>query len=299
VVAPFFFVGGPGYHSTRSFQAVWDLGHIVIFTLITLVIVTYQSRSESIFGGRLFWIKIFLLVLLLGLGVELCQTAVNGRGSDVADLLRNQLGCMFGYYFYSFKNKPISRLWDNTRHIVAACCFCFAIFPLFIALGDEVLAYYQFPVLSNFESVWEKRRWVDQRQLSIDHDIKTNGDHSLRIRLSTATYSGASLFHFPNKWIGYQWIYFSVFNPNSGMLTLHVRIHDEEHKFHNNEFLDRYYHTFQLNPGWNKLRISLEDVENAPKSRKMNMDAIEQVGFFVMNLPRPQSIYLDNLYLAK
>lgn len=293
--SPFFFVGGPGYHSSRSFQAVWDLGHIFIFTLLTLVILSHWNRPKSDFVRRFFFYFIFLLIFLIGIGVELCQTMVNGRNPDIPDLLRNQLGCIFGYYLFFIKRSSFSRAKTHLLHLLMGCLLSLACVPLFIGLGDELLARSQFPVLADFESMFEKNRWVDPRQLRISGDKARSGDKSLLVRLSTATYSGTSLFYFPNNWQGYNWLHFSVFNPNTATMTLHCRIHDKQH---NKKFQDRYHHQFVLQPGWNDLDISLSDVENAPKTRKMNMTAIEQVGFFFINLPRPQYIYLDHVFLS-
>jgi len=46
---PFFFYGGPGYHSARSFQAAWNLGHILYFALVTgWISCGFQPTSLSI-----------------------------------------------------------------------------------------------------------------------------------------------------------------------------------------------------------------------------------------------------------
>jgi len=47
--AAFFFYGGPGYHSARSFQAAWNLGHILYFALVTgWISCGFQPTSLSI-----------------------------------------------------------------------------------------------------------------------------------------------------------------------------------------------------------------------------------------------------------
>ncbi|MDH4316898.1 MAG: VanZ family protein [Desulfobulbaceae bacterium] len=293
--SPFFFVGGPGYHSSRSFQAIWDLGHIFIFTLLTLVILFHWNRPKSDFVRRYFFYLLFLLIFLIGIGVELCQTMVTGRNPDIFDLLRNQLGYIFGYYLFFIKRLSVSRRKIYLLHLLMGSLLSLSCVPLFTGLGDELLARSQFPMLADFESMFEKNRWMDRRQLRISSDKARSGNHSLLVRLSTATYSGTSLFYFPKNWKGYKLLHFSVFNPNAETLTLHCRIHDKQH---NKKFQDRYHRQFVLQPGWNDLNVSLSDVENAPKTRKMDMTSIEQVGFFFINLPRPQYIYLDHIFLT-
>ncbi len=47
------------------------------------------------------------------------------------------------------------------------------------------------------------------------------------------------------------------------------------------------------------LNISLQEVENAPKGRRMNLYAIYSLGIFATELPEPLVIYIDDLCLLK
>jgi hypothetical protein len=117
--------------------------------------------------------------------------------------------------------------------------------------------------------------------------------------LSTAKFSGVSLFHFPGDWRGYQTLHCSVYNPLAASLVLIARIHDALHKEQGSEFSDRFNQQFTLQQGWNDLVISLEKVKNAPKGRAMEMQHIEGFGLFVVQQADPLEIYLDHVYLGK
>jgi hypothetical protein len=40
-----FFIGGPGYHSARSYQHFWDLGHIFFFAILTFIILSLLDKG--------------------------------------------------------------------------------------------------------------------------------------------------------------------------------------------------------------------------------------------------------------
>ena len=174
-----------------------------------------------------------------------------------------------------------------------------AVWPLSRSLLDEHLAAKQFPVLADFETPFERYRWVDMQQLREETGKVRHGKKAMRVQLSTAQYSGITLFHFPGDWQEYQTLRFSVYNPKTANLVLNCRIHDVHHKDHHPAYEDRFNQQFTLHLGWNDLVVPLEKVKNAPRGRAMNMQHIEGFGLFVMQQPSPLEIYLDHVYLSK
>lgn len=167
------------------------------------------------------------------------------------------------------------------------------------SLTDEIRAHRAFPVLADFETSFERYRWVRPQQLREDSEIVRHGHKAVRVQLSTNKYSGIALVHFCGDWRGYQTLRFSVFNPQETAFVLNCRIHDTLHRQHDMEFNDRYNHQFSLEPGWNDLVISLDKVRTAPKGRQMDMEHIESFGLFVVQQPKPQVIYLDHVRLER
>ncbi len=295
---PFFFIGGPGYHDARSFKAVWDLGHILFFSLASTV--AYEMLSRRRGGGRPFslFLVVFLLVFIIGLLIEFLQAGGSGRSPSLYDVLRNQLGVLVGaLYYYDWHSLRSVALRRGVR-VVIISLLLFALWPLTRSLSDERRALEQFPVLSDFETPFEVSRWRTERQLTRVSAPVSHGENSMRVQLSTSKYSGTALFYFPGDWSGYRWLYFSVYNTQKRQLRLYARINDHEHGQHNRVFKDRFNTRFLLNPGWNTLRISLEKVRSSPENRQMNMREIEGFGIFVVQESRPVVIYLDNIYLS-
>jgi hypothetical protein len=297
---PFFFWGGPGYHGSRSFKAAWDLGHVLFFLLLSLWLHGRLRKKKSAGGSSFrFFLSIFTVVFFIGLLVELLQALTSGRSPDMIDVLRNQLGCLMAFAFVIrpsfFGDSGTLNLFRGLVLVLLAI----AAWPLSRSLIDEYHAARQFPVLSDFETPFERSRWVHVDQLREESEIVRHGRKSVRVQLSTAKFSGIALFYFPRDWRGYQTLRCSVYNPQAAGLVLNSRIHDIHHKEHNMEFSDRFNQQFTLEHGWNDLVISLERVKNAPRGRSMNMERIEGFGLFVIQQPQAQLLYLDHVYLGK
>lgn len=299
--SPFFFVGGPGSLANRIFHTAWDLGHILFFSLVSWLLLSLSSMKKKEEQTSRMFARVFFLVLIAGIIVELLQMTFTRRSPDLFDVLRNQTGCLLVCAF--FRSHGLQGVSRSLHHRLfqggVVCLFLAALWPLFKTVTDEVLLNRQFPVLSSFETPFETSRWVDERQVSRERVIVHDGRGAMKVRLSTAMYSGTSLVHFPPDWSGFKTLRLSVFNPGWEELTLHCRIHDREHKHHGQLYGDRFHAKFVLKHGWNDLQISLEKVRGAPMEREMEMDKIERLGLFVVKQSVPKVIYLDDVALVR
>jgi hypothetical protein len=299
VGVPFFFIGGPGYHSARSFKTAWDLGHILFFCLTSIGLCAYfRCRSPELSPARIF-LSILVVVFLLGFMAETLQMLEDGRSPDVFDILRDLLGGMVGCLFFCSLRRQFNPLLIKGLQVITVLFLFTAVWPLVAAVFDERAMVVNFPVLSEFESSLELSRWQNVHQLQRVTSPVRSGHGAMRVQLSTKKYSGVGLFYFLHDWSGYKWLHFSVFNPEEDKLPLHSRIHDRLHKDHNRVYADRYHHEFTLHPGWNDLQISLDAVRQAPADREMDMHNIEGFGIFVVNQARPRVIYVDHVYLSR
>jgi len=299
LIAPFFFLGGPGYHSPRSFQSFWDLGHIFYFFLLSCWLCrTLRGRFAQLSPLRLF-VCIVTAVFLFGLLVEILQNFTSGRSPDMFDVLRNLQGCLIAFAFF-IRPPLLNRPWQQQAfRAMVLILLAIALWPLTRSLIDEHLAARQFPMLADFETPFELDRWVNRAQLREETQRVRHGQKAVRVQLSTAKYSGISLFHFPGDWRSFRTLRYSVYNPQDGGLVLNCRINDTHHKAHGQEFSDRFNQQFILQQGWNDLIIPLDKVKNALKGRTMDMEHIEGFGLFVVQQARPMEIYLDYVYLSE
>lgn len=292
------FWGGPGAYSSRSFQQVWNLGHLLLFAILTYLTLKW---SETISHWP-FLRQVAVLstaVFLISLLIEFTQMGLDGRSPDVFDILRNMVGCLFAVVFFSpsrKKSSPTSLRFFQIGVVTALMLFAV---PLAFAIADEIITLKQFPVLSDFETPFERMRWTGGADHSVVSERARSGNHSLKIHLHTSQYSGIALDYFPKDWRNYRTLAFSVFNPSDIPLKLVCRIHDENHYPNGGDYEDRFNRTLVVRGGWNDIEISLADVMSAPQSRKMDMRRVQNIGIFSVRLPQERVIYLDYLRLVK
>jgi hypothetical protein len=292
------FWGGPGAYSSRSFQQAWNLGHPLLFGILTYLALKW---SETISNWPFFKQVTVLLagVFLISLPIEFTQMGLDGRSPDVFDILRNMVGCLFTIVFLSPSRKKTGPTILRFFQIGVVTALLLFALPLAVAITDDVIAAEQFPVLSDFETPFERMRWTGGAGYTVVEGLARHGSHSLKIVLHTTQYSGVALDFFPRSWRDYRYLAFSVFNPSDVSLELVCRVHDEDHYQNGGDFEDRFNRNLVVRRGWNDVEISLADVMNAPKSRKMDMTRIQNFGIFSVQLPKEKVIYLDYLRLVK
>ena len=181
VLFALFFITGPGYHSSRSFQHFWDLGHIFFFAILTFIVLSlWQTLAKKSFPGQC--MRIVLITLILGTAIEIFQYGFS-RTPDPYDMARNLIGSCLALFFWAPLRKTVPKKKLRALQILTALIFITALLPLSIALTDEWTAKKQFPVLSDFETFFEKYRWRGEAGRSIDDEIAYHGQSSLKIQL--------------------------------------------------------------------------------------------------------------------
>ena len=292
IFAVLLFVGGPDSSSLRSFRYVWGMGHLFCFALWTYFYV--QWRSDQSFKRQV--IEVFVLTFLVGGMVELIQSQI-GREAAWQDVVNDLIGSMLGMAFIADSRRKIS-LWAlRTFQVPVLLLACWSLFPVAQVLVDDVIARWQFPLLSGFETPLEVSRWSGSAHREVSTDVSFSGQSALKIRLTTQLYSGLGLKDFPRDWSNYHSISLQVFNPELKPLKLHFRVHDLYHSDHDNAYSDRFNATFYLHKGWNHLQVPLQKIAHAPKTRQLDLTQIGGMGIFVGKIPQNRIIYLDDVRL--
>ncbi len=291
-----FFAGPDYYYSPRSYKRLWDQGHIVLYTLLTVVLL----RRWDLLKKQTPVVQLLVLVVITlstGILLEFVQRKFS-RFSEFGDVWRDFLGCMAGWVFFSINIKNRLRQIFIIRLLVILLIFV-ELFAPFKAVVDEIWSRYQFPVLSGFETPFEIERWEPKEAKARTTALAFEGKHSLRISLSTAEYSGVFLKYFPQNWEGWDSLFFAVYNPLPSSLNLACRIHDAQHVETGQLYEDRFNRRLILHPGWNQLKVSLEDVRTAPHNRLMQLNKITSFGIFAVRLSSPMDIYIDDIRLVR
>lgn len=295
LISALFFIGGPDYDSPRSFRAAWNLGHIIYFTLLPLVILysTHRIRLKPV-GQALFAL---LMTIVLGTTVELIQSGLN-RTLDFSDIIRNIIGALVAIFFFM----PFRKLFPGSLLYVFKGLIIFLILlqmhPMFIALIDEHHARRDFPVLSDFETPYQRHRWIGSSDFII---VKThNGsNHAMQVSFTTDKYSDVRIKYFPRDWNRYLGLQFRVYNPTQSTLALSCRIHDKKHDQSIRRYNDRFTRTYSISQGWNTINIDMQEILQSPETRTMDLDQINEIAFFTYRLPETRIIFLDELKLFR
>jgi len=289
-----FFIGGPDYHSSRSYKSFWNLGHILFFLLFPLLISYYKRTSSNYLNQCIF---IIAITIILGVIIELLQSGFQ-RMPDAGDLFRNIIGAMVYLFFLLPSRKTISKRILLMMQSGTVVLIGLQIFPVIIAFTDEYIARTQFPELSGFETPYEIQRWSGNADFITDKKIKQTGKASMRVFFNTSKYSGIGLRYFPKNWEGFSYFQFAIFNPSSEDISLTCRINDKKHTELGQRYEDRFNRSFSIPKGWNTITVSLKNIKHAPKNRQMNMHEIRNVLFFSSSLPYQRIINIDDVKLS-
>ena len=291
ILLPFFFYGGPAYHSPRSYMAIWNLGHILFFMLF----VCYLKMRADEFTW-LWALKVCCLVVGLGILIEIIQSGIDGRTASSLDVVRDFMGAVLGTVWVSWKR--LSWQGKGGAAIIVGAIMIWNLYPVSIALVDEWQAREDFPLLAGFENSYELSRWGGDATMQRSQEQVRQGKFSLRLSLTTAIYSGIHFEHFPRDWRGFDSLRFSLYNDDILPLSVTVRVHDRKHEQGQQRYTDRFNRTFVLKHGWNDLKINLSDIQNSPKNRKMDLSEIRGLGIFVIRQSEKKVLYLDDVRLV-
>ena len=289
------FIGGPDYYSSRSLKNFWDMGHILYFALLSILLTRWSPVSRMSLLWQ--WTSILTITFLFGVSIELMQYGT-ARTPNMGDVLRDLTGSLLVLVFGSpgMKLQPVHR--RLPLQLSVAVLTLVMIWPLVRSLIDEAILWYQFPLLSGFETPFEIDRWHGDSGLSVESNTPISDGQVLKLSLTTDKYSGVSLRYFDGNWVSASSLKMRFYNPDTDSLQIVCRIHDLQHSDGYEEYDDRYNRSFLLLPGWNQLEIDLDDVQQSPAGRSMDMSRIRGIGLFVVSLPAPRVIYLDDIRLS-
>ena len=289
------FVGGPGYDADRIAKHVWNLGHVFAFFLWTWYLAKrwpWLNRLRPL--NRL--LLLAGVVFGAGLLIEGLQYGT-ARSADWQDIGRNMLGCLGAICWTPplYRNLKPAALWIGRFGCVLLGLL--AVAPLGGSLADTYLAQRDFPVLADFETPLELDRWSGDAHRERSMAVRLYGQYALKVMLGTTTYSGVSLNTFPRDWRAYRALEISIYNPDQDVIDMTCRIHDRRHVQGTQRYQDRFNHRYAIQPGWNRIRIPLKDVQAAPEGRSMDLRAVMAVGLFATRLDYPRVVFLDHIRL--
>ena len=212
------------------------------------------------------------------------------------DVLLNVIGASIGIAFFSPKLKMLDRRLVVLIRIAVMMSLLIVYRNAIIYAYDGYQSHIQFPVLFDLSSPFEMTRWRGQwvRYESSEYE----NAKVLHADFLPAKYPTLIFDHFPRDWSGYKHIEIVAYNPVHDDVSLYIRIHDFAHFEKTSHYGDRYNNKLRLKPGWNTLKIDLEDIRLAPRDREMDMRRIHQLMLFFPNLSSPKTLLIREIRLA-
>jgi len=282
---------------SRLERAIWNSGHFIFFALSVWFLLTHFKLKKYNWKNMLGISLLFSF--LMGSSIELIQYFI-GRDMDRGDLIADISGGFFGFLLVS-STCLNAKKYQIRRYIYIAMggLFFIGFYPVIYILQDNFRMQSNFPILADFESSDELQRWdytniVDFR---ISDNKVTRGNHSLYVEFGLAQYPQISLQHFPSNWSKYDFLNIDIYNIQKNTINIVLKIYDRLHRDRGSNLSDRYNQVFNLKPGWNKLRVSLDDIQHAPASRLMDVNDIALVSLFLIAPEVNVSFYIDDIHL--
>lgn len=292
------FLGGTTDVNSRSIQAFWNLGHIALFLSLGYLLLTPPSALAGYSFGKQAVI-ILCLALVLGGVVELIQATI-GRSMDYADIARNTVGAILALVFFAPSRHALAKPARLTLQTLSLILFAGASTPFALAVWDEQRALTQWPVLANFEDRVQLSRWssTGDARLSIAKPAANRTRPTMKVDFGTSQYAGANLDYFPRDWSYYQQLTIEIYNPATSPLKITCRIHDRLHSLSTaQQHEDRFNRSYQLQPGWNEINITMQALLAAPSQRPMDIESINNLQLFVSRLDSNATVYIGRIYL--
>jgi VanZ family protein len=293
--------------NTCLWKAIGNAGHIPLFGLLSLVLLRLSNLtlSSRIRNPFFHYAIVLAAAALLGIFSETAQIFAD-RDADICDLGRDILGAIsflgIRMPFDGRISLILNRWGGRFRYLIltgSVFLFIISLYPLVLVAAAYLQRDREFPQICGFEAAWEKVFWIKHdTELTVTSPpegwIETNRSRVGKLRFDAVTYPG---FHiqepFPD-WSGYDFLVFEIYSEIDTAIGLYFRLHDIRH---NKDYDDRYNDFFRINPGYNEIVIPLENIENAPKLRKMEMTSIRSFGIFAYKPKEHFTIYLDGIRL--
>ncbi|WP_373054562.1 VanZ family protein [Thioalkalivibrio sp.] len=269
---------------------VHALGHVAFFGLLAMVLMALPLLRRQRFAFRA--VLVLLIVLAAGIAVEVVQ-GFFGRTASMRDLALNLAGAMAGVSLFARAGVQ--------RHVLVGLAGALLVAMLAspaLDLADRAVARAQFPILAEFDTRLEHRRWSNGQP---SEAIARAGSRSLRIDLAPGSWPsfGTHMQRSFGDWSGYGYLELSLFNPDDKPLRVGLSIRDREHFRAGRSYRNRYATRLELGWGWNDVRIPVAEIRDGPEERRLDLDQIAELAIFARDLEGPRVVFLDRVRLVE
>ena len=287
VLISLFFIPDVRRPNDRFLAAAEDFLHFPLFLAVTLLVL--RGRPGRI-AERGWGVRTVAGLAFATVCIEVIQPFL-GRTGQWTDALLGMLGIAAGCMVHA--RHGCSRSGSCLGIILVLGLIACA--PMGGVALDRFRARREFPVLASFESALELGRWEAAgcrvRRVALHPaqgcalEMKVKGE---------AAYPGVFLKEMPAGWAGYARLCCRVDLRADGGALLWLRIDDRLGA----PYSDRFQQSFRLEPGFQRVCVDLVDVRT-PGGRRLDLDRIQTMGFFLENACTGDTFRLDEVVLER
>lgn len=288
-----FFLPLPEVLNQQVIKEFLNLGHVVIFFLLGLFFLDCSFVKKRSSASRA--IALLLATVLIGGAVELVQLQIASRYGNAQDLVKDLLGSGLAYLYVLYR-ELIEKRKSLLVLVFGGILIVFSLMPLANLILRRHHSVNQFPVLADFETIFEMDDWSGTAKIWRCKKHVRKGEFSGEVVFTTDKYSWISLGDFPMDWRGKRALNFSVFL-ELPRLVLHYKVQDEYHDQNGMRYQDRFNGRITLLSGWNEVSVSLVRVKEGPSERELDLSRVTGLSFFVVGQKTARVLHFDNIRL--
>lgn len=279
-------------HDVRKRLA--DLFHIPLFGGLALALIALAVRD-----GRT--IRAVLLptlggTALLAIVIEVVQP-LTGRSASLEDALNGLAGILLAGLAALLHERRAGLLPWMTALSLTILAFVAAGLPLVRAVSLHRARTHALPRIASFEEPWEAHFFEpsepNKSELALVPAPGRSGT-ALRFAAIPGAYRGVAYRAQGLSLEGWSSLVFAVYLEGASEGGINVRIDDDEDcREHDN----RFNKTIPVKPGWNEVRIEVDEVRAGPQNRTLNVTAIDRIVFFLTPDDDAPGLILDDIRL--
>lgn len=274
---------------------LFDAGHLPLFFLASIVL--YLALNQESGVRRV--VLAGAISLLIAAVTELVQPYLN-RSASWSDFLNSALGVILGVggiYVWFISQK---RIWRLVHIFLVFICSFFVLLPAWYAWSAIKFRTSEHPVLGTFERSLELLLWSPigwslggkPSRILISQPFREGDSSSLQVS-GNGRFVGVQFRSGKSDWSTLNLLKFDVYSAVDEF-PFFLRIDD---KLENATYQDRFNKQFSLSKGWNRLEISIREIQDGPLHRQLNLKNIRGVFFFTEGLEGKKSFNLDTVEL--
>jgi hypothetical protein len=283
---------------------VRNFGHVPLFGVIAIILLWLLYLS---LGQRLSAFPRYSLAWLGAVGLGAISEYLqffSARDADIMDWVNDIAGATaFLALHFTFDSQLSDREREQRNRVripirvAALAILLVAGIPMIKGAAANWYRRISFPKMYTFSSYLETM-FIQSQHADLEYTeppVEWSGHDSqvAKVTFFPAKYPGLGLRGPYPDWRGYKMLTLDVFSPAESPVSLYLMIKDRGVA----SFTDRYNRELLIHPGYNEIRIPLEEIEDAPANRQLDLSSIHIIHLFIIEPQQPMILYIDDLSL--